>query len=127
MACSASVARARGRGFTLLEVLVALVVVAVAVASLARVGSLAINGQYDNEQRTMALWVADNLIAEMRLETPGQTGRRQGSTRLGDRDWHWDALVQPTPGGDMLRVDVAVYRDRSRSAPILSHTGFLPL
>lgn len=116
----------RARGFTLLEVLVALVVIAVAVAALARAGGQAINGQFEAEQRTMALWVADNLLAELRLDPPGQTGRSQGSTPMGGRNWHWDVLIQPAPGDEMLRVDVAVYEDAQRQRPVLTHVGFLP-
>lgn len=115
------------RGFTLLEVLVALLVVAIAVAALARAGSQALDGQFQAEQRTLALWVADNLLAELRLDPPGQTGRRQGISRMGERDWHWDALIQPTPGEDMLRVDVAVYSDPRRRQLVFAHSGFLPL
>jgi len=115
--------RCRG-GFTLLEVLVALAVVAVALAALARAGSQAIDTQAALEERTLALWVADNVLAEMRLEAGLSPGRRQGQARLGERDWHWDALIQPAPGGGLLRIDVAVYAERSRLAPVVSHTGF---
>lgn len=115
------------RGFTLLEVLIALLVVAIAVAALARVGSQALDTQFESEQRTLALWVADNQIAELRLEPPASSDRRQGSSRMGGREWYWDVLVQPTPGEQMLRVDVAVFADPRRTEPVLSHTGFLPL
>ena len=115
------------RGFTLLEVLVALVVVAIAVAALARAGSQALDGQFQAEQRTLALWVADNVLADLRLNPPERSGRRQGSSRMGQRDWYWDGLIQPAPGEDMLRVDIAVYADSRREQPVLTHTGFLPL
>ena len=113
-------------GFTLIEVLVALVVVAIAVAALARIGSQALDSQFEIEQRTFALWVADNVIAEMRLDPPGSQVRRQGVSSMGERDWYWDALIQPAPGDAMLRIDVAVYRRAEREAPLLTHTGFLP-
>ena len=113
-------------GFTLVEVLVALVVVAIAVAALARIGSQSLDSQFEIEQRTFALWVADNVIAEMRLEPPGSQVRRQGASPMGGRDWYWDALVQPAPGDAMLRIDVAVYEQAGREAPLLTHTGFLP-
>jgi len=119
--------RAFARGFTLLEVLVALVVVAIAVAALARIGSQSLDTQFQIEQRTLALWVADNVIAELRLDPPGASGRRQGSSPMGRQEWAWDALIQPAPGNEMLRVDVVVFSDNARSAPILTHTGFLPL
>jgi general secretion pathway protein I len=51
-------------------VLVALVVIAVAMAALARIGSQSVDSQFEIEQRSFALWVADNLIAEMRLDPP---------------------------------------------------------
>lgn len=117
----------RVRGFTLLEVLVALVVVAVAVAALARAGSQAINSQAHVESRTLAMWVADNALAELRLQAVVEPGRRQGTSPMGRRDWHWDMLIQTAPGGELLRVDVVVYETRDRNRPVLTHVGFLPL
>ena len=112
------------RAFTLLEVLVALVVVAVALAALARAGSQAIDSQFQLEERTLAIWVADNLLSELRLEARVDTGSRQGISTMGQRDWHWDMLIQPAPGDQLLRVDVAVYASSARRDPILTHTGF---
>ena len=113
-------------GFTLLEVLVALVVVAVALAALARAGAQALDTQLALEERTLALWVADNVIAELRLEGVPASGRRQGRETMADRDWTWQALIQPAPGGELIRVDVAVYAESSSDTPLLTHTGFLP-
>ncbi len=117
--------RVRWAGFTLLEVLVALVIVAVALAALARAGSQALNAQAALEERTLALWVADNVVAEIRLEGVSAPGRRQGQRRMGERDWVWQALIQPAPGEQLLRVDVAVYRESVSATPVLTHTGFL--
>lgn len=117
----------RADGFTLLEVLVALLVVAIAVAALGRVGAQSLDAQADAEARTLALWVADNAVAELRLEGAVAADRRQGNTRMGGRDWFWEALIQPAPGNQMLRVDVLVYGEGGRESPVLSHTGFLPL
>ncbi len=114
-------------GFTLLEVLVALLVVAIAVAALGRVGAQGLDAQAEAEARTMALWVADNAISELRLEANVPADRRSGTSRMGDRSWYWDALIQPAPGEQMLRVDILVYAEAGRESPVLSHTGFLPL
>lgn len=115
----------RATGFTLLEVLVALVVVAVAVAALGRAGSLVLDSQAELEQRTWALWVADNALAEVQLEPGVSTGKRRGSADMGGRSWYWEMLIQPAPGGELLRVDVAVYDAPERDSPVVMHTGFL--
>lgn len=115
----------RPGGFTLLEVLVALVVVAVAVAALGRAGSQVLDSQAELERRTWALWVADNALAELQLEVGVSTGQRQGSTGMGERTWYWEMLIEPAPGGELLRVDVAVYDAPQRDAPVIMHTGFL--
>lgn len=118
--------RATAAGFTLLEVLVALLVVAIAVAALGRIGARTLDAQAEAEARTLALWVAGNAIAELRLEANVAEERRAGSSRMGDRDWYWEALIQAAPGADMRRVDVIVYADALRQSPVVSHTGFLP-
>ncbi|NBB69989.1 MAG: type II secretion system minor pseudopilin GspI [Alphaproteobacteria bacterium] len=115
----------RAGGFTLLEVLVALVIVAVAVAALGRAGSQVLDSQAELEERTWALWVADNALAELRLEAGVSPGQRRGSADMGGRTWYWEMLIQPAPGGDMLRVDVAVHHDRQDDSPVILHTGFL--
>lgn len=116
----------RLRAFTLLEVLIALVIVAVALAALARSGAQALDTQLALEERTLALWVADNVLAELRLQGSPAPGRRQGQSRMAGRDWYWQALIQPAPGGDLVRVDVAVHARDSDGTAVLTHTGFLP-
>lgn len=116
----------RHRGMTLMEVLVALAVVAIAVAALARVGAQALDTQYQLQQRTLALWVADNQMAELRLEAPLAAGRRQGRVQMAEQDWHWEALIQPAPGGELLRVDLVVFAAGQPDQPLLTHSGFLP-
>ena len=65
--CRAPCAGRSQRGFTMIEVLVALAIIAVALAaSLRAVGSLA-NSEADLHQRLLAGWSADNALAQLRL------------------------------------------------------------
>lgn len=112
-------------GFSLLEVLIALVVVAVAVAALARAGGDALQSQAELEARSWALWVADEAMAELLLESAVATGQRRGSSEMGKRRWDWEMLVAPAPGGELLRVDVAVYAAGEPGHPVLLHSGFV--
>lgn len=116
--------RRNARGFTLVEVLVALVVVAIALGALVRTTGQAAEIQFEAERRTLALWVASNQLAALSLEPTLEAGRRAGQTRMGDRDWRWQATIEPAPGGELWRIDVVVADEDDRT--VAAHTGYLP-
>ena len=109
-------------GFTLIEVLVALFVVATALAALGFAGARALSNQAVLEERTFALWAADNQLAEARLRASMQPGSTGGSVRIGNRDWRWQRQVQLAPGGQLWRIDVTILDPDGQ--PIYTHTGF---
>jgi general secretion pathway protein I len=97
------------RGFTMIEVLVALAIIAVALAaSLRAVGSLA-SGEADLHRRLLAGWSADNELAQLRLTHawPNIGSRSfdcsQGNLRLTCTD-----RVSATPNPLFRRVEVLV-------------------
>ena len=57
----------RQRGFTLVEVLIALAIVGIALAAGMRALGLSVDGSRALEQRTLALQAAENRLAELRL------------------------------------------------------------
>lgn len=114
-------------GLTLIEVLVALAIISVVVLGLARSASTALDAQHQLEITTLGSMVAANALAELELSGNLVPSRRQGESTLADRLWYWEALVQPTPDGSMLRVDVAVYESIARDSPALIKTGFISL
>lgn len=112
-------------GMTLIEVLVALVIVSVAVLALARSGGQVLDTQYQLEQRTLAMLVADNVLAEIELSGDASPSQRMGQMTLAGRVWFWRALIQPTPDQAMLRVDVVIDETADGDTPIVVHTGFV--
>ncbi len=97
-------------GFTLLEVLVALAVLAIALGALLQATSASSATQAELRARTIAGWVADNALVELRLGTtwPSPGSRLGGEeTMLGAR-WRWDMAVQATPDPDLRRLEVTV-------------------
>lgn len=112
-------------GMTLIEVLVALVIVSVAVLALARSGGQVLDTQYQLEQRTLAMLVANNVLAEIELSGDASPSQRTGQTTLAGRVWFWRALIQPTPDQAMLRVDVVVDDTADGDTSIVVHTGFV--
>lgn len=102
--------RRRSRGFTLLEVLIALAIVAMSVgALLGTVTSSASNVIYLKE-KTLAEWVALNRLTEIRIapNMPGE-GRRMGSSVMGGMRWEWEEEVSELPIEGMFRIDVRAH------------------
>jgi general secretion pathway protein I len=99
----------RARGFTLIEVLVALAIVAVGMAAvMSALNSSASTVAYLRD-KTFANWVALNKIATIR--TSGQQppkGDTSGDIDYGDRKWHWHMEVVATDAPGLLRMDVRV-------------------
>lgn len=118
---------ARIRGFTLLEVLVALAVLALALAAAVSAGAAYVGNQAYLQERTLAHWVARNVLIELQLERewPG-TGKREDKARMSDRDWSWRATVSETPEADMRRVDVDVWLGEDDAGePLAGVSGFV--
>ncbi len=103
--------RARVRGFTLLEVLVALVIVAFGMgAVLSALSGAAVNVAALRE-KTLAQWVALNRVADVRLNLqPPVTGTTEGDIKgFGNGDWHWQQIItsmQEIPGLQQITVSV---------------------
>jgi len=110
--------RATARGFTLVEVLVALVIVAVGMAALlASMGSSADTASYLRD-KTFAQWIGLNQLASVRLagQLPS-TGKTDGELDYAGRHWSWQQEVTQLDFPGMLRVDVRVQQTESGSKP----------
>ncbi|HEV2285346.1 MAG TPA: type II secretion system minor pseudopilin GspI [Steroidobacteraceae bacterium] len=97
------------RGFTLIEVLVALAIVAIGMAAvLGTLTSSADTVAYLRD-KTFANWVALNQIAQLRLSGQAPAaGKNDGDAELAGRKWHWQQEVSATQVPGMLRIDVSV-------------------
>ena len=62
--------RARSRGFTLVEVLVAILVFSLGVLGLVRLQATAVKMSSDARHRAEATWLADQLLARMLISDP---------------------------------------------------------
>ena len=97
------------RGFTLLEVMVALTIVSLSLIFVATSMSQMIFEAQTMRNRTYASWIAQNRIAELRLapETP-DVGASNGEVQFANTDWAWRAVVSETGVDDLYRIDVSV-------------------
>ncbi|MFW5970300.1 MAG: type II secretion system minor pseudopilin GspI [Halofilum sp. (in: g-proteobacteria)] len=116
--------RVRGRGFTLIEVLVALFVFAVAMTVLVQAGTQRAQNLNYLRDRTLASWIAADRITAIRLEPEEMdTGSRDGEVEMARRTWFWEAEVSATEDDTVRRIEVAVRLDED-DGPLARMTGF---
>lgn len=117
----------RARGFTLLEVLVALVIVGTVLgASLRAVASLAQNSS-GLKATMMANWSAENRLSQIRLghEWP-QIGERTFPCQQGDLDFICEEHVLTTPNPSFRRVEVLVFESSNLQRRLAKLTQVVP-
>jgi general secretion pathway protein I len=101
----------RRRGFTLLEVLVALVIIGVALAAAMR-GALSLTTAAEDTRYTMlATTVAENRLLELRLARGGlEIGQTTTPCAQADVEFECLQTVKSTPNPFFRRVELQVFR-----------------
>lgn len=101
--------RCRSRGFTLIEVVVALAIAAVSLAAVTATVSQMVDGSNAIQERTYASWIAQNRIAEMRLTNAiPEVSTTTNEIRYANLDWQVETAVSETGVENLFRVDVGV-------------------
>lgn len=100
---------AKARGFTLLEILVALAVLAVTLMAASRAIGLSLQSAQQIKLSLLADWVAQNRLSTHRLnrDWPG-VGTLSGNETQGGQEFTWKEEVSATPHAMFRRVDIHV-------------------
>ena len=116
----------RRKGFTLVEVLVALAIISIALMAALRVAGAGANSVGELRSRLLAGWVAENLLAESRARgdwpAPGIT---RGTQRQGGIEFAWREEVMPTPNVAFRRVDIRVFPATEEAHALAHLVGFM--
>jgi general secretion pathway protein I len=116
------------RGFTLVEVLVALMIVAMGLAALMTAVSGTARTSGYLRDKTLAQWMALNRLSEVRLNlTKFGQNTDTGEINFANRTWHYDTRYFDTSIATMKRVVVRVYAGdaKTKGNPLAESTGFL--
>jgi general secretion pathway protein I len=100
---------AHERGFTLVEILVALAIVAVALAAGMRALAQSADGATTLKTRTLARWVAQNRLAVAQLSDPAPaSGTGSGEAVQAGSRFLWRETVTGTPNPAFRKIDIVV-------------------
>jgi general secretion pathway protein I len=118
----------RQRGFTLIEVLVALAIVAFGMGAVLSALSASAGNISALREKSLAQWIALNQVADARLNLQAPTaGTTTGEIRnFGNGNWHWQQDVAPIgaiPG--LMQITVRVRRSTDTPPGASSSSGIV--
>lgn len=99
----------RVRGFTLLEVLIALAILAISAAALLRQTQLLVAQQFQLEAKTYAMWLADDTMSALAAQPQWPPlGRNERQVTFREQDWRVVTDVQATTDPLLRKIEVGV-------------------
>lgn len=114
----------RARGFTLLEVMVAMAVLALALLALIETGGSSAATLERLRDKSLAQWVAMNTLAEYQLQQEAaKPGTSRGTASMAARDWYWTVTSKTTPDADVLRLEIEVRKEKDDEGPLIRLVG----
>lgn len=121
-----------GRGFTLIELMVALAVVAIVSTTVLVRGGETAAQTYSLERRALARWVVENEIERARLRQavqrePVASGSHRRRVNLGSREWLIMEDVNQTSHPWLWRIEYSVFalEDGREVGPVDTLTAFI--
>ncbi|HMF28039.1 MAG TPA: type II secretion system minor pseudopilin GspI [Candidatus Cybelea sp.] len=115
----------RLRGFTLIEVLIALAILAVALAAAVRSAGIAADGTIDLKERLLATWVAQDRLARYATQPIWpDVGTSQGNVEQAGIQFAWQETVSGTPNPRFRRVEIHVYSARAPTHALATLIGY---
>ena len=98
------------RGFTLIEVMIALLIIVVGAAAVINTSTESAWKSAQLWQRTVAGWVAQNQLAEFRARRTWSNDRSQsGRVEMANAEWRWQLRASDTDDPSMRRLDIEVF------------------
>lgn len=112
------------RGFTLLEVMVALAVFATLSAAVFSASQFVLSRGAALEERLFATWLADNQLNELSLHAGLRPGHQRLDRHFAQRDWWLSQTIERSTDPRLYKVQLSVGRTES-DQPLQHVTSWL--
>ena len=113
------------KGFSLIEVVVALLILSISVFSIYNLIISTASSSYDLEQKYLAKEVANNRIALINtIEKPLRPIERNGLMKMGGKEWYWKENIKQSTDNDFYEYEILV-RDINEENYIYAIKGFI--
>ena len=118
-------------GLTLIEVLVALAIIAIALTAVIKATSQNIRGTGYLQKKTIALWVAEQAMNEVRVglvKTSSDSRNDSHESHMLDRDMYWHAIQAATGNKSIKKITINVYDKKDiedDESPIVTLEGYV--
>ena len=116
------------KGFTLIEVIVALGIIATAMAAVMMTVSANVRNATGLKERTFAHWVAMNKMNELMLQNESEfpsIKKTTGSVLMAEHEWFWEQEVEKTEVDTVRRVYLRVRVNEEDEFPMTTLVGFV--
>jgi general secretion pathway protein I len=108
----------KSRGFTLIEVMIAMFVIALGVGALLTTLTSSADAAAHLREKSLAEWIALNRVSEVRLSNARPaSGTTSGTVDYAGRTWRWQQTVNDPGIAGILRLDVMVAPQASSEQP----------
>lgn len=115
----------RQRGFTLLEMMVAMTILAVGMGAIIKASAGSARNASILRDKEVARWVALNKLTELQVLQEWSTSGKKGEVNMLNATWYWSTRIQKVQDPDLRRIDVEVRSDPTTESYIYSITGFI--
>ena len=103
------------KGFTLIEVLLALAIIAIALTALIKATAQTVASTSRIKDKSIIHWVAMQGVAMIQLGLLSPSGNQESYqvTKMLGQQWYWKAQLQPTQVLHMQQINITVSKHQS--------------